>query len=256
MSSSEADGGLGVSLTESGRSPRSEPVAPQRRPLSSLDGERLIDLGARIFVAVFFTVYGLPDFLGAISVSREIVTLGPTPPAIAKLLSLASLGSFMLLVAWLALVRLRPLAKSAGLAPRLAAFFGTVLPMIMFLFPVRANLSLAEDFTASIVTFAGTALALCILRQLGRSFSIMPEARRLVTTGAYAVVRHPLYWAEFVCCLGVFIRYASVAALVIMAAQVAFQLVRIGYEERVLRRVFPEYAAYSRRTARLIPGVY
>jgi len=34
------------------------------------------------------------------------------------------------------------------------------------------------------------------------------------------------------------------------------QFARMIYEERVLRETFPEYAAYARRTARLIPGIY
>ena len=34
------------------------------------------------------------------------------------------------------------------------------------------------------------------------------------------------------------------------------QFARMHYEEKVLRTTFADYAKYSRRTARLIPGVY
>ena len=44
------------------------------------------------------------------------------------------------------------------------------------------------------------------------------------------------------------------AALVV--AQTVLQLVRIRYEERVLRETFPEYEEYAKRTAQLIPGIY
>jgi len=43
---------------------------------------------------------------------------------------------------------------------------------------------------------AGHLLCAVALMQLGRSLSILPEARRLVTEGLYARVRHPLYLGE------------------------------------------------------------
>jgi protein-S-isoprenylcysteine O-methyltransferase Ste14 len=69
-------------------------------------------------------------------------------------------------------------------------------------------------------------------------------------------VRHPLYLAEAVAALGALINFLSAWALVLVAVQIALQMVRIHYEERVLRETFPEYESYARRTARLIPGVY
>jgi protein-S-isoprenylcysteine O-methyltransferase Ste14 len=43
---------------------------------------------------------------------------------------------------------------------------------------------------------------------------------------------------------------------ILLAGQIAFQLRRIHHEEVVLTAGFPEYAAYQRITARLIPGIY
>jgi len=42
----------------------------------------------------------------------------------------------------------------------------------------------------------------------------------------------------------------------IFLASFVVQLVRINFEEDVLTRVFPEYAAYKCRTYRRIPGLY
>ena len=84
----------------------------------------------------------------------------------------------------------------------------------------------------------------------------MPEARRLVTGGPYALVRHPLYAGEAVAVAGLAMQYAAPWSYVILGLQYAFQLWRIVNEERVLRAAFPDYAAYAARTARLIPGVY
>ena len=91
---------------------------------------------------------------------------------------------------------------------------------------------------------------------LGRSLSILPEARRLVTQGPYAIIRHPLYLGELVALLGVTVQYFSGWALLLLLLQCAFQLGRIRNEERVLSSVFPEYRDYMARTARLVPHIY
>jgi protein-S-isoprenylcysteine O-methyltransferase Ste14 len=85
---------------------------------------------------------------------------------------------------------------------------------------------------------------------------MMAEARRLVTSGPYRFVRHPLYLAEELSVIGLFLQFASLWTAALFAVQIAFQLRRMHNEENVLTASFPEYAAYRRRTARLIPGIY
>jgi len=45
-------------------------------------------------------------------------------------------------------------------------------------------------------------------------------------------------------------------ALLLFVLFLLAQLARMRYEEQILEQTFPEYAAYKRRTARLIPGIY
>ena len=89
-----------------------------------------------------------------------------------------------------------------------------------------------------------------------RSFSLMAEARRLVTDGPYAYIRHPLYLGEAAAMLGLMLQFVSPLALGIAAVQLAFQLERMKNEEQILSEMFPEYSAYMQRTARLVPGLY
>jgi protein-S-isoprenylcysteine O-methyltransferase Ste14 len=109
---------------------------------------------------------------------------------------------------------------------------------------------------STLLTLAGNALAIVVLTQLRGSFSIMAEARQLVTTGVYRVVRHPLYLAEEIALIGVVMQYLSLWTALLLAAQIAFQLRRMHNEEIILGETFPEYAAYKATTARLIPGIY
>jgi protein-S-isoprenylcysteine O-methyltransferase Ste14 len=97
----------------------------------------------------------------------------------------------------------------------------------------------------SFALYAGACLRHC--------FGLAPEARGLVTHGAYALVRHPLYLGEFVATTGLLLPVLSPITASIFAAFAVFQVLRMRMEERILGAAFPEYAAYRRRTPALIP---
>ena len=96
---------------------------------------------------------------------------------------------------------------------------------------------------------------------LGTNWSItleVHEQHRLITQGVYRHIRHPMYLALAL--------YSVGQALVIpnwlagpsnlIAFAILFAL-RVGAEERMMLKGFgAEYAAYSARTHRLIPGVW
>jgi len=102
----------------------------------------------------------------------------------------------------------------------------------------------------------GTCLSSIVLFRLGRSFSLMAEARKLVTTGPYAIVRHPLYLAEEIAVIGTLLQFFSIYTLMIFGVHLWIQIQRMKNEEAVLRDAFPGYVDYQARTFRLIPRVY
>jgi protein-S-isoprenylcysteine O-methyltransferase Ste14 len=91
---------------------------------------------------------------------------------------------------------------------------------------------------------------------LGLSFSLIPQARKLVTSGPYAIVRHPLYLVEEAAVAGILLQYAWLAALPFLILHATVQIRRMQLEEKVLQKAFPDYAAYALKTSRLIPGVW
>ena len=162
---------------------------------------------------------------------------------------------FFVVLGLLLVLRHKPVARTQGLYPRLAAVAGTYLGVGIVLLPPH-DLPAAVSVLSTLLTLCGTVLSIYSALSLGRSLSMLPEARRLVTRGPYRLVRHPLYLSEAVALAGVTLQYLSPLALTVFVLQCAFQLERMKNEERVLSGTFAGYRDYMRTTARLVPGLY
>jgi protein-S-isoprenylcysteine O-methyltransferase Ste14 len=208
--------------------------------------------------AVVVSLFFILETLLVFRITLMIRDIQPDAVSLARLLAQGSLMLFVALMAWLTMVRGLPEMKAPGWQPRVAALLGTNLIMVgVFFIPEGPVLGVFGSLASAALLLIGQVLAVIVIRHLGRSFSIMAEARTLVTNGPYAMVRHPLYLVEEIALLGVFIQVASWTAAALFIVQFAFQVLRMRNEEDVLRRAFPlEYAAYAARTARLIPGVW
>ncbi len=92
---------------------------------------------------------------------------------------------------------------------------------------------------------------------LVRHFQGDPNHRQLMTTGPFAVVRHPRYAGLLLAKLGFSLVLASIFAWTSMLASILLIRRRIRLEERHLREIFgPKYSNYAERKPRLIPGIY
>jgi protein-S-isoprenylcysteine O-methyltransferase Ste14 len=162
---------------------------------------------------------------------------------------------FYAISCWLLMARPPPVARHDRPAPVFTAFAGTNFVWLVPLIPPAPAWAPLQE-TAAVVLVIGEALVIYTLCKLGRSFSIAPQARRLVTDGPYGLIRHPLYAAEEIALIGVLLQHVWWGALAFLGVHLALQVRRMLYEESLLRAVFPEYGAYARRTARLVPGVW
>jgi len=83
------------------------------------------------------------------------------------------------------------------------------------------------------------------------------RAQRVVSTGPYAHVRHPMYSGMILFFAGVPLLLGSWWGLAIAPVIVVLFAVRIGIEERTLREGLPGYSDYMTRVRyRLLPGVW
>ena len=107
----------------------------------------------------------------------------------------------------------------------------------------------------------GLAVRWTAILLLGKSFSAnvaIHATQKLYTGGLYRFARHPSYTGMLLifAAIGVHTRSWLGLAILIIPPTAAL-LYRIHVEESVLRGAFGEqYEAYSRRTKRLIPGIY
>ena len=176
-------------------------------------------------------------------------------PFLLSMASRVAVMEFLLLLALFFLVRRRPVLKLGTLVPKVTAILGYSLTLLLLLLP-RAQPNPWLDAASTGLILAGNVACMLALLSLGRSLSILPEARQLVTDGAYRRIRHPLYLAEEIAMIGVFLQYRSWLAAILLIVHAAVQLMRIHWEERVLTQAFPEYKAYCLSSHRLIPGLY
>lgn len=81
--------------------------------------------------------------------------------------------------------------------------------------------------------------------------------QRVITTGPYAIVRHPMYSGLLLMMLGTPLALGSYWALPFALLFIPLIVLRIGKEEEVLRRDLPGYPEYGRQIRyRLIPLVW
>lgn len=83
------------------------------------------------------------------------------------------------------------------------------------------------------------------------------ESQRVISTGPYAVVRHPLYAGALVMMIGAPLALDSFWGLLILALTLPVLIWRILDEERLLKRDLPGYGEYARNVRyRLVPGLW
>ena len=165
---------------------------------------------------------------------RHIPTLGPRGE-----------GWVILQVVLLAVAGIAGLATVAGIGPFLLTATGTYGTVVRIA-------------GAAILVF-GAIQARRGVRDLGSNLTPLPQPTddsRLVQTGIYRRVRHPIYGGIILMAIGWALLTASLVALVIAALLIPFFWLKSSLEEAWLAERFTEYAAYRSGTRRFIafPG--
>jgi protein-S-isoprenylcysteine O-methyltransferase Ste14 len=159
---------------------------------------------------------------------------------------------FTLLLAALFLTRKAPIGARARPLAMTIALAGTFIMFIALAQPTMTDdwrlLALSDVLVAT-----GLAFSIYALGALRSCFGLAPEARGLVTDGAYRIVRHPVYLGEFIALLGALVPVLAPLTIAIFASFCVLQIWRAALEESVLSQTFADYGAYRARTPALLP---
>ena len=143
-----------------------------------------------------------------------------------------------------------------------------ILLIGFILLPVYRPVELNNDLATQLylrwgvaAIFALMALALIVkgLLDLGRNLTPLPYPKdngQLIQSGAYSIVRHPLYSGIIFAALSWVVFQFSLSHLIATAVLFAFFNTKASREETWLTQKYPEYSDYQQRVKRLIPGVY
>lgn len=112
---------------------------------------------------------------------------------------------------------------------------------------------------ATVVFLIAYALYAEVMREnayLSRTVEIQ-QGQRLVDSGLYGIVRHPMYTATVLLFLSMPLILGSILSFVIMLVYIPLIALRIVSEERLLKQGLPGYKVYTQRVKyRLIPYVW
>jgi protein-S-isoprenylcysteine O-methyltransferase Ste14 len=170
---------------------------------------------------------------------------------------------FFLLSMYITLFRLmgddRVIRESLQMNSRISSSIAFGIAVIAAFFLVEKNYIFSRNPVAIIVQLCAAGLMIWARITFGlRSFhkEANPTAGELVTGGPYRWLRHPIYASLiyfFWACVISFPFIETIAAALLISAAL---FVRMVLEEKFLRVTYKDYAAYSRRTKRIIPFLF
>jgi len=119
---------------------------------------------------------------------------------------------------------------------------------------------LAYSPEGMLVEVAGLFLGvLAIFTMRVGNFRITPLVKtggQLVTSGIYGYIRHPMYLAQVVLIAPLVVDYFSWVRLGVILLLCVDLLVKIQFEEKLLIAHFEGYAAYRKKTWKVLPFIY
>lgn len=175
---------------------------------------------------------------------------------------LSQYGNFAVKALWLSetalfavlilafLFRTDPVNRSRGVTEIIVPLIGSALPFALLLSPPNPAVTASRPLFYGLLwgMTAATLLTVSGMWSLRRSFSITVEARQLVTSGPYRLVRHPIYTGEVLAAATVAaIRFSSVNVVLLLLFS-GLQLWRTHMEEAKLAAVFPAYREFAARS--------
>jgi len=141
---------------------------------------------------------------------------------------------------------------------------GIVLVFIQFFVIFLMILPLGQEtkyfeFGMFFIVLGGVIGALALLKNKLGNFNIRPDIKegcKLVTTGIYAYIRHPMYTSVLTIMFGLAFMYLSWFEIILYFILLLNLLIKMFYEEKLWKCEGTEYQEYTKNTSRLVPYIF
>jgi protein-S-isoprenylcysteine O-methyltransferase Ste14 len=140
---------------------------------------------------------------------------------------------------------------------------GNLLVVLQFILIAAIVLMAIDEVNVPWIYFGGVlfiAPGLIILyfslKQLGASLTVHPEPRKnakLIETGIYRFVRHPIYTGLLIATFGSVVQSMAVVKLAVWLLLVVLLNFKARWEEKLLSATYADYPDYMKRTGRFVP---
>jgi len=82
------------------------------------------------------------------------------------------------------------------------------------------------------------------------------NSAKLVTSGVYAYIRHPIYSSFIQMSFGIAFLIGTSGSIAVAAISFIFYYFKSRYEENLLIQKYPDYNPYKERTGRFMPEIF
>jgi protein-S-isoprenylcysteine O-methyltransferase Ste14 len=106
-----------------------------------------------------------------------------------------------------------------------------------------------QRYAGTVLVVLGAIFIVIARYQLGKSFSITPQARKLVTTGLYSKICNPIYVFGSVLLAGLILVLQRPSLWILLGVVIIAQTIRAKKEARVLEAAFGDAYREYRRNA-------
>jgi protein-S-isoprenylcysteine O-methyltransferase Ste14 len=141
--------------------------------------------------------------------------------------------------------------------------FLSILGLIVMVGGAVGLLKIGVLFSPQLVTIVLQVIAIALLVWARitfgrRSFhaAANPTEGGLVTSGPYRYIRHPIYTAACLFCWASIITHLSLITAAFGLMVFLGSITRMLAEERLVQERYPQYLEYSKKTKRMLPGVF
>ncbi len=143
--------------------------------------------------------------------------------------------------------------------------FANLFFLAIIVFPVLdhrfgwSDVTAIESLIGDLLVVVGLLIVFLVFRENSYTSAIIEvgSEQKVITTGPYRLVRHPMYSGALLMLLGVPLAHGSLWGLLFWLPMLVVIVLRLKDEERFLKANLQGYPDYTTQTRfRLIPGIY